>query len=187
MTEKKKHDFGGVNSLDRLKLRCYINDLTECWHWRLGKYADGRACVAISNPGGPSIRMTGRRAAVLLSTGKQLPNGWFAWGTCNSLDCVNPAHTDHGDAKAYGAAMKRLGKHKDKPKKIAALRQNAKRQRLLTDEQVAEIRASNLPYEVLGQKYGVAQQTIGSVKRMERYKPVQPMAIASVFSWRPAA
>ena len=71
MTEKKKRDFGGVNSLERLKLRCYINDLTECWHWRLGKYADGRACVSINNPGGPSIRMTGRRAAVLLSTGKQ--------------------------------------------------------------------------------------------------------------------
>lgn len=187
MTEKKKHDFGGVNSLDRLKLRCYINDLTECWHWRLSKYANGRACVAMSNPGGASIRMTGRRAAVLLSTGKQLPSGWFAWGTCNSLDCVNPAHTDHGDAKAYGAAMARLGKHKDKPKKVALLRQNAKRKRLLTDEQVAEIRASSLPYVVLGQQYGVAPQTIGGVKRMESYKPAQPMAIASVFSWRPAA
>ena len=39
---KKGHNFGGIRDLEGVKNRCEIDDLTDCWNWKLslsaGKY-----------------------------------------------------------------------------------------------------------------------------------------------------
>lgn len=177
-------DLGGVTNLERLKLRCRIDPISDCWEWSMSVYeSSGLPIVHARYPwdADRKKKTTGKRAAVSFKLGKALPNGWFVWGTCGNALCCNPDHAEYGDADAYGQAMKDHGWHKNTPAHIRANREMMKKKRKLTDEQAAEIRASDLPYAKLSEIYGLATSGIGAIKRGQRY--VQTGVIgSSIFS-----
>ncbi len=182
-------DLGGVNSLERLKLRCVIDPITECWGWSMSVYkTNGHPIVHARFPWAPDVKKktTGRRAAVEFKTGKPLPSGWFVWGTCRNALCCNPDHAEHGDSAAYGEAMRRYGWHKDSPAHIRANREMMRAKRKLTEEQAAEIRLSPLSIAKLAKEYGLAKSGIADIKHGRRYKQTG-VPNSSVFAWRPAA
>ena len=96
---------GGIRNLDDLRLRCVVDEDTGCWHWRLSK-CDGVPKVHVTHPAlpRPGHIMRGRRAALLLARGRDLPAGHVAYArlTCQSADCVNPSHCQSGDRHAHG-------------------------------------------------------------------------------------
>jgi len=182
-------DCGGINSLDRLKLRCRIDPITDCWLWSMAVYeTSGLPIVHARYPWSPNkkTKTTGRRAAYQLATKKKLPSGWFVWSTCGNPTCCNPDHCEAGDACEYGQAMKRFGWHKGSAAHIAANRKIMASKRLLTDDQADEIRRSDLSIEKLAGKFGVGKTTIADIRRGNRYKQTG-VANSSVFAWRPAA
>jgi hypothetical protein len=182
-------DLGGVNSLERLKLRCRIDPITDCWKWSMAVYeASNLPIVHARFPWNPDQKKktTGRRAAIQFKLGRPLQKGWFVWGTCGNHLCCNPDHSEYGDANAYGDAMRRYGWHKGSAAHIAANRKNMASKRALTDGQAQEIRLSNLSIEKLAEAYGVSKTTIADIRRGARYKQTG-VANSSVFAWRPAA
>jgi hypothetical protein len=166
-------DLGGINSLARLKLRCKIDEITECWNWSMSVCkSNGLPIVNARFPWDSDRKIwktTGKRAAVLFKIGRPLKNGWFVWGTCANPICCNPEHAEYGDADAYGKAKRDYGWHKNKPAHYIANRQTAAKKRKLTDQQADEIRESNLSEKALSKIYGLSPSGIGAIKRGKRY------------------
>lgn len=182
-------DRGGISSLHRLKLRCKIDELTDCWIWSMSTYAkSGLPIVHARYPWEPDVKhkTTGRRAALQFKIGKPLGRGWFVWSTCGNSACCNPDHAEFGDTEAFGEAARRYGWHKNSPAHVAANRKNVTAQRRLTEQQANEIRLSSLSIAKLAAIYGVGKTTIADIKRGVRYRQ-NGVANSSVFAWRPAA
>lgn len=165
-------DMGGVNSLERLKDRCRVDDLTGCWNWSLRIGNAGLPSVHARMPWAPDVKVstTGMRCAYMFKTGKTLPNGWFVWAKCNNSMCVNPDHAVAGTGKELGMAMEKRGIYKNKPAKLRACRENASKTRKLTMEQAREIRSSQERAVELAKYYGINKTTIWAIRRGERYR-----------------
>lgn len=176
-------DCGGIRTLDDLKARCWVDDETGCWHWKLAKY-DGapRAMVYVC---GKHQMMSGRRAALLLS-GQEIAKGHRAFNRyfCQAKDCVNPDHTKSGTVRQHGAALAKAGTLKGIPSKVRAGRVNGRNQSKLSLELAREIRDSEETYQQLAERLGVDTKTIYGVKHNLRWKEcANVLPTADVFAW----
>lgn len=182
------HEFGtylgGVRSIEDLRERCFIDEHTGCWHWRMA-FNQGSPRVWVHLGGGERLAMRGRRAALVLSTGKQVPRGFLVWAVrhCKSDDCVNPAHCKWGPKSEWGRDLSKRGTIKNRPSKIRAGREAGRKRRALTDEQAAYVRSSGKSIKDLAAEFGVSRALIGEIRRGTRYTEV--FRGASVFVWRP--
>ena len=183
MSHKKGAHIGGIRTLDDLKQRCSVDEITGCWVWKLST-TEGFPNVHVPHPQtGDRMKVKGRRAALILKTGVMLPSGWFAIRkpSCESPLCCNPEHSFAGDGKAYGQSLREQGIFKNSPKRIAANRKIVKATKCkLTDQQAAEIRHDDRSSIVLAGVYGVSKTTINDIKRGLRYR--QTYRSASIFS-----
>ena len=181
-------DIGGIRTLDDLRARCVINEETGCWHWRLA-ISQGSPRVHVKHPALPGDNkstMRGRRAALLLATGRDLPKGQFAYARlcCAASDCVNPKHARAGSRAEHGEWLRKTGKVKNLLSKSAASRRTwDKRGRKLTPEMRQEILHSGEPHSALAQRFGVSKFVIYQVRKGITHSAVMPGA--SVFNWRP--
>jgi len=174
-------DLGGVNSVERLRERCYIDPLNGCWHWRQS-FSNGLPRVSVKCPEtGERKNMRGRRAALTLKGGKLLKSGWLAYrsASCESSDCVNPDHSFAGPPRAAGKAVTALGIWKEQPNRIAANTKINRSKRKLTPEQVAMALESPLSDCELGRQLNVSSTTINALRRGRTYR--NTMRGASVF------
>lgn len=174
---------GGVKCIETLRDRCRVDPHTDCWHWSLS-VCQGTPMVWLHLGGGRRVKMRGRRAALFLARGTDLPAGHLAYArkSCNSSDCVNPAHCMSGSKAQWGSDMAARGEFKNIPSRIRASRETGARMRALTDDQAHEVRHSNLTLRELAQKFGVSVSLVGEVRRGVRYREVANGA--SVFAWR---
>lgn len=183
MSHKQGTYLGGIRSLDDLKKRCIVDELSGCWLWRLST-TQGFPNVHIPHPvTGERTKMKGRRAALILKTGKMLPSGWFAIRkpSCESPICCNPDHSFAGDGKAYGQSIREQEIFKNSPKRIAANRKIASQKtRKLTNQQASEIRQDDRSTIAIAAEYGVSKTTVNDIKRGLRYR--QTIRGASIFS-----
>jgi hypothetical protein len=160
---------GGIRTLEDLRQRCVIDAETGCWHWRLS-FSQGSPRVHLQHPaaagGRLGVAMRGRRAALLLATGSDLPPGHFAFARacCKADDCVNPAHSRSGNRQQHGEWLRKTGKVKN----------------LLTKSL-----ASDEPNQALADRLGVSKFVIYQVRNGRTHVGALPGA--SVFSWRPPA
>ena len=174
---------GGVRSVECLRQRSSIDEVTGCWHWRLS-CCEGAARVWMRHPEtGEPYRTTGPNAAVLLERGRMLPKGKKGYRKCESLDCVNPEHVKVMTRAEHGAWVAALGLWKNKPNRILANRANKRKHAKLDVEKARAIRASAATQVELAKVYGVPQSTIGAVRAGKLWKETMPTA--SVFGWRP--
>lgn len=169
----KGENCGGIWTLADLRERCYVDDGTGCWHWRMSKTKDGKPRVHLPLKGEPRANMLGRRAALFLSTGELLPSNFRVWAAamCHSNDCCNPAHCVSGTAKQWGAWARESGMLKTPAKQAAAARQ-ARKNRHLNDEQVAMVLASEGPGKEVAAKFGVSRQLVSDLRLGKRYRVV---------------
>lgn len=130
-----------------------------CWVWtgdrsRRGGY--GRVYLGIDEQG--KRRFGSAAAALYREFVGQIPeNGWLLH-SCDNPPCVNPAHLFIGDHAANMRDMTRSTKGRARPSI-----------RRLSDEEIAEIRASNEPQRALGKRYGVDGSTISRIRTRSRH------------------
>jgi len=111
MSHVKGTRLDGIATLDDLRQRCVIDEESECWHLRTARGrvlpATTRHVIWVFGLG----HTTATRAAWLLShPGRELRSGWVCYRTCDSFDCVAPAHVKAGSRQTWGAHMARSGK-----------------------------------------------------------------------------
>lgn len=173
---RKGYDAGGIRTVAGLKLRSRVDPDTGCWHWLQCCIPCGLPKVHLVHPvTGKRYQTTGRRAAVLLATGKEVPKGHTAWPRpcCDSIDCVNPEHTRTGTRKAHGQWLEKTARLKDRETYRAAARRKAKAQQAMTPEQVAEIRRNpGVAIRTYADRFGVSAFTVWSARKHLTYTDV---------------
>lgn len=179
-------DCDGVKTIDDLKARCFVDEDTECWHWKLSRMEDGRPKVNV-RVRGKRESIHGRRAAFILSRGYLPERGHrvFAVDACKSIDCVNPRHCRSGTVAEHGAAQTKRGNLKNVPSKVRANREIARKHTAhLTMEQARQIRTADGSLLQVAKRFGVTARTVWAIKKNIRYKEsVDVMPTADVFAW----
>jgi hypothetical protein len=173
----------GIRTLDHVRDRCDINEVTECWVWaRAYNTTPEKKSMTPTAwfPAEQRVVSVPRIVAVL--SGKRLERGWRCYNVCSTPGCVNPEHLATGNGRMWGAYMARSGRMQTVSAKAARIRQGATKVKI-TDEQVMEIMASDEVASVLAKRYNVAKATICKIKRGERKMRLSPGA--SIFAWRP--
>jgi hypothetical protein len=184
-----KQPRNGIRTVEDIRQRCRIDQITDCWIWSLAHRDNGGAYMSVIHPvTGHASSMHGRRAALLLLTGSDLPAGMYCYAgpDCRHFDCCNPAHATYGTRVEYGAWQRDSGQLKGKVARVKSARITAMAQRKLTPEQVQVIRGSRVSDAKLAAVYGVCRKTINNVRNGSRYRNDAPAFTASsVFAWRP--
>lgn len=122
----------GVRTLDDIRGRCWVNDLTGCWEWRGALSRSNtrsvspttRVWLPDAEQVGSGRIVTASRAAWLLA-GHSLPDDHVVWrSVCGSSQCVNPAHCSAGTRQQMHAAIAASGRLRDKPHRRAVNARN---------------------------------------------------------------
>lgn len=183
MSHKHGTDLGGIRTLQDLKDRCIVDEVTECWHWTMSVFAGSPRIHMWTPDTGKRISARGRRAALYLQRGQDLPpkNVAFARTCCTNPLCVNPDHARSGTKVQWGAYLSKSGRIKGLPSKCAASRRGwDKRGRTLTPEMVAQIRGrGDESTRSVAERLGISQYAVWSVDNNLTHRPV--MRGASVF------
>ena len=189
MSHKHGTYLGGVRTVECLRQRSYIDEHTGCWRWRLS-LTKGVAFIHFVAPDtGKRIKARGRRVALYLATGKDLPKGQFAFARmcCEHDDCVNPDHVRSGNKRAFVQWMSSTGRIGGGRSAEASRAIWDKRGRKLTPEMVADIRSTDENTHAVAKRLGVSQCAVWQCRKGKTHKhvPIGERA-ASVFTWRPA-
>ena len=123
---------------------------SSCWLWTAGCFADGYGAVSVD--GKPQ---RAPRIAYELEKGT-IPDGLHIRHTCDNPKCVNPKHLVVGTVADNMAD------------KVARGRQS--RTIKITDQQVAEIRASTDSHDALSTRYGVSKGLISLIRGKRGYR-----------------
>jgi len=94
---------------------------------------------------------------------EEIPEGLVVRHTCDNRACINPEHLE------LGTHIDNMG---DMVLRGRSMRGQNHTNASLTEEDVLNIRASELTQKELGQKYGVNFSTIGKIKRREKWKHI---------------
>ena len=183
MSHKEGTYLGGIRTVEDLRVRCYVDPDTACWHWRLA-IVQGHPKVHFVAP--DTCKRTtqrGRRAALYLQRGRDLPDGHFAFARlqCKSLDCVNPAHCVSGDRAAHGEYLRQSGRIKGLPSKCAGSRKSWEKRRKITPEIAQTIRTSEESTYALAKRLGLSQFAVWSCRVGKSHRAT--VANASAFTW----
>lgn len=182
MSLPKGFYLGGIRTAEDLRQRSYVDPDTGCWHWRMAKN-EGFPVVHFQTPDtGASVKMRGRRAALYLERGRDLPKGHVAYAKtcCESKDCVNPAHSRSGNRKAHGEYVRASGMVKGLPGKIAAAQARWMGRRKLTAEMVYEIRQGGMTDAAFAKKFNVSQFAVWSARIGRSHKEVGGLNVFNV-------
>lgn len=154
-------------TLEELLDRSEPEPNTGCWLWK-GSIAGGTGYGLTRTDGRP---VGAHRLAFALAYGGA-PEGRDVCHRCDVRICINPDHLFAGTRAENLADMRRKGRAHD-----TSGEKNAKAK--LTAPQVLEIRralAAGASSVVLGRQYGVAKQSIASIKHRRSWKHIQEEA-----------
>lgn len=156
------------NASDSLRERFWskvdVRGADECWEWQAYRKPSGYGQFTLRK----GEFYTASRVALALS-GVVLEQGECACHSCDNPPCVNPAHLFAGDQSVNTIDCIRKGRGN-------RVRGGMAPSARLTEEDVRTIRALAHYYGIyaeLGRKYGVAANTIRSIRRGTKWKHVQ--------------
>lgn len=139
------------------------NSGSECWIWTAAQkspYGYGKLSVS------RSAWQYAHRISYEINIGK-IPDGMFVCHRCDNPKCVNPAHLFLGTNAENRCDSVRKERHAFGDKASFSI---------LTEHDVISIRRQYIPYVVtqrmLGEKYGVCQQTIHDAIHGRNWKHV---------------
>lgn len=172
---RKRQD--GIRTLQGIKDRCRVDDITGCWLWADAKH---KGTAVVWMPGIGVLSMTAALQA--LQHGTRPTGKRMLVPTCGNSSCGNPEHRRWGTrSDLFALVMGR--KTPDQLARCTAARRAVST--VCTPELAAEIRASDEPVADIAKRIGVHVTHVYRIKRGEAWAPAANGA--SVFSWRPAA
>ncbi len=133
------------------------NGPNGCWEWTGSVSSTGYGQLAIYRKPVKAHRMS------VILDGRD-PTGMLVCHTCDNRTCVNPDHLFIGTFKDNHADMMKKQRH--------VFPKNTANPRKLTDDQVREIRASQLTQRQLAAKYDVTKSVITCVINRKTYQDV---------------
>jgi hypothetical protein len=110
-----------------------------------------------------------------------IPPGVHVLHRCDNPSCVNPAHLFLGDAQANVDDKMRKGRHR-----YGHVTGETHGMAKLTEEQVREILASDVPGKRLAKQYGVSDTTIYDIRKRRIWSHIDAEAVPVVFPPQPA-
>lgn len=166
MTTKPGDYLGGIRTVEDLRQRCWVDEQTGCWHWRLFAHR-GRPQVCYMLPDGTPRRSAGRRAALELARGARLPRSvdvFAARSKCSGAsDCCNPAHARTGSRSELLRARSLSAASRNAMCLSATRLQRSKSS--ITMEIARRIRASADTTAVEAARWGISKSTVGAIRR----------------------
>jgi len=156
-----------MKTIDEIKGRCVITPEGH-WLWDGSLRPDGRANIWAPDytRGGMSVQ-SGPRAVTHCRTGKAIPKGWRAYGTCEERSCVNPDHVACTTETAFGRWVAKAGIYKGQTKRILANRATSRARSKLTPELIAEIQASTETGVAIAARLGMSTRIVSKARRGE--------------------
>ena len=155
----------------------------DCWPWKAktkyGPYGGDSICFG--------ERMTAHRVAWILANGSMppVPSGqkmWVVMHKCDNPPCCNPAHLQLGTFSDNNRDMYAKGRQGNRNLPVGSDHGMSK----LTEEQVIEIRKSDMSHIELASIYGVSDGTIKYVRdigwkhlKVKAKKPVSGKSAAT--------
>lgn len=129
-----------------------------CWLWLMSLNSGG---YAVSNP---RFGKTGHRVSFAAFKGA-IPRGALVRHSCDMRWCVNPDHLIIGTHQDNSDDKYRRGRSGNDTRTLPP-----HPNRVLTNDQAAEIRASSDPDRTLALRFGVGKSTISPIRRGLRYR-----------------
>lgn len=154
-----------MKTLDDIKGRCVVDDITGCWLWKGAITREGQARIWQYDFAAQKMAaMPGKKAVWYAINQKPLPSGWLVYGTCNCQTCMNPEHIKDGTAADWGRHMSDSGIHKNSIPRMLASRRTGMKRSVMTPETLREVLASNESGKALARRLGVSMQTISKAR-----------------------
>ena len=176
-------DLGGMNSLDRIKGRCRVDDITGCWNWT-GATSSGRptASVPVAWSAAHSAVVSVLRLSYGFHKPKEKLDKRMVWRKCANNACVNPEHLMAGTRKQWGQWVKDQGTRQDTQGTASRLHVRiATGKTQLTMELAQWVRESTQTGKAIAQALGCSETQISRARLMRCWAPVVPAG--SVFAW----
>jgi len=167
----------GVRTIEDLRLRCVVDEITGCWLWR-GAFTQGVGAVWLPELG---KTRTIRSAAMFLS-GKPIKKGHRIYLKCIHSDCCNPAHCNPMTPAAFGKAQAASDRLKGNPTRLATCIRLGRKNSRLTPELAQEIRESSETGLAIAARLGVSRSVVSKIRTNKAWN-VAAMPGASVFTW----
>ena len=192
--DQRRKRADGVRSIDDLRDRCRIDDITGCWIWMLAISDNGKGGSSrtprTSIPAGvlgnerKSCSVSAPRAAWLLS-GRPLRAGCGVWRTCGNDECVAPNHLKAGTKAEEGAWMSASGRRRGDPKRAAINLRNATAAQAVPLDTVNAIvvqLGAGVGQRKLATDFGLHVSTICKISRGTHVRQRQGVRGSSVFN-----
>lgn len=159
--------FKGVNRITEqfFKDRIEIDLVSGCWNWT--KYIQSGGYGQFSHG---DKRYSAHRASWVFHNQSAVPDGLCVCHHCDNRECVNPGHLFLGMPQDNVQDCIRKSRNKS-GFCLGHLHGRKKRKRVLTDDQVREIRATlynREPLRCIAERYGVSMSTISTIRRGKR-------------------
>lgn len=187
MPAKKGADHGGIRSIEGIRLRCFCDPDTGCWHWRgsLGKSSDRPGREPMLWRADLNRTQTVMRAAWELGRPTKLRDDQIVWRRCRQADCANPAHLLAGTRADYGAWAEARGFLRGRPERRIINRANRATQTALTMELAQWTRESQQTLADMAHAFGCSQTVVCRARKGRTFGLAMPSA--SVFMLGAAA
>lgn len=168
----------GIYTVDDLKDRCVIDEITGCWLWRGAK--DSHHAPALWLPA-LRRRTTLGVAICMLTTGDRPAPGAVWHCTCETRHCANPAHRCQGDR----ATQMRAARIKKTPEQRVRMAAAARAAGKLSEADAHAIRTCGLSLIEIAQRWCISVGYACEVRSGKRRAPLAAPS-SSVFAWRPS-
>ncbi|AVQ84272.1 hypothetical protein [Variovorax sp. PMC12] len=156
-----------MKTIEEIKGRCKITPEGH-WLWDGSLRPDGRANIWAPDytKGGMTVQ-SGPRAVTHCTTGKPIPNGWRAYGTCDERACCNPDHIACTSDAAFGRWQTKTGVYKGKTTRILANRAIARARSKVTPALIVEIQSSRETGRAIAKRLGIGTTLVSRARRGE--------------------
>lgn len=179
----------GNHTLEDLRQRCFVDDITGCWIWRGAhrrKLPRVRVGAGVGGLSEPTRNMSAMRAAWLLA-GKEVAPGQNVYHAhCDNRSCVNPAHLAAGTALDRNRAAAARGSHNDVSRlsKLAKFRAEHTLPADLVKAVAGAIHDDGMTCKQAAAKFGVRYEMAKIIRRGQHAHQRAPVLRgASVFSF----
>lgn len=180
MSYPKGANLGGIRTIEDLRLRCRIDEDTDCWHYGKASRSHHAPGVRLAVLGQEMVSLG--VAIAVLSTGKRPEKGVCWHVTCTTPQCANPDHRKAGTRRS----QMRSANYKPAAQTLAKIASTKRSKSALSKDAIEAIRSSDETLAVLSERHGVSPSHISRIRLGQCWSETAAPA-ASVFSWRPAA
>ena len=164
----------GISSIEDIRGRCFVDDITGCWLWRGAMSGGKHPSLWLA----PLARHTTMGQAIAFFKTGELPEKGVIWYCqCATKGCANP---DHRRAGGRSHQMRNADLVRS-PMTRARMALGKRAGSRLTDEAAAEIRLSVEPLRVLAERFAISISHASQIRRGEQRRAIAARG-ASIFN-----